>query len=251
MDLCRFVGLLSTCLLNLEGARERTYNMDMYGDKETFWIGFTAVQVGYTWNPVTPGAAGRMTKAGICSIQLLHIFEGAPMWINGGLFRNKNVDDYRIVEMVEWGIVGEWEFGSGHMACLRGQKEVGTIFSLVERGVIERSSKLFGELAERSAPVPVKLSEWSYETQRCGVSTYLYADPVFTKANEEKWRAIDDYKAQKFSKSLHTYISNLEESESVGEDGIVYFVEKNEVLDMMVGISMIKLTGCVLKIEVW
>jgi Mannosyltransferase putative len=120
-----FAGMLSTCLLNLGKSRESTYNMNMYGDKETFWIGFEAAGISYAFNPYTPGATGLAErinngKSQICSIQLIHVDEThEPAWLNGALFRNKNIGDYRNVVLKNWMVEpGEWVFTDGHLACL-------------------------------------------------------------------------------------------------------------------------------------
>ena len=117
--------MLSTCLLNLGESRESTYNMNMYGDKETFWIGFEAAGATYSFNPYTPGATGVVERRNdgknqICSIQLIHVDENHEIsWLNGALFMNKNVGDFRNVVLKNWiAEPGVWEFTDGHLACL-------------------------------------------------------------------------------------------------------------------------------------
>ena len=103
----RFTGLLATCLLNVDEVRNVAYS-HMYGDKETFWIGFEIVREPYGWNPFIPGAIGKhtVTKDGmyeICSVQMIHVDEfERPVWINGGMAKNKLLGDFSIQPFEEY-----------------------------------------------------------------------------------------------------------------------------------------------------
>lgn len=128
----RFMGLLSTCILNVNRVRDVAYG-HMYGDKETFWIGFEIVGEPYAFNPYIPGAmSDKMTvdqsnNSEICSVQLIHVDENyEPIWINGGLTLNKHngasgVPDFRFY-LIETNQKGHqqatWHLKDGWFFCL-------------------------------------------------------------------------------------------------------------------------------------
>ena len=118
------VGLLSTCLLNAGAFREVTYRK-VYGDKETFWIGFEASQERYHFFPYIPGTIGisKQTANGdyeICARQILHLDDQKrPLLINGGLAEYKSDKDSPLARMNEWAVEpGQWYLEAHNLACL-------------------------------------------------------------------------------------------------------------------------------------
>ncbi|KAJ3326243.1 hypothetical protein HDV06_000119 [Boothiomyces sp. JEL0866] len=89
-----FVGLLATCALNTGLIKNEMYKL-FHGDKETFWIGFTAVNADFEFEPSLPGSMGLadrldMQNSKVCSEQMVHLAEnGLPGWANGGLVNTK------------------------------------------------------------------------------------------------------------------------------------------------------------------
>jgi Mannosyltransferase putative len=87
-------GLLATCTLNVDKIRNLAYEF-VYGDKETFWLGFEMVSQSYRFNGFFPGTIGEPKKKGgskteICGRQLMHVDEQrVPSWINGGIAESK------------------------------------------------------------------------------------------------------------------------------------------------------------------
>jgi predicted transcriptional regulator len=118
-----FVGLLAASAFNVKSLRDHTYRR-VFGDKETFWLGFEAVREHYQFFPHLPGNIGQSTdkngKYRICSRQILHLDEsGQPLWVNGGIQESKYEEDSPIANMREWiAEPGEWELVGGNMACL-------------------------------------------------------------------------------------------------------------------------------------
>ena len=88
-----FVGLLASCTLNVGNIRDLTYEF-VFGDKETFWLGFETVGESYKFNGFMPGTLGtpkmKDRKHELCGRQILHLDEQqVPMWINGGIAERK------------------------------------------------------------------------------------------------------------------------------------------------------------------
>ena len=120
----RFFGIMAACFLNAGSVRTESYK-HMHGDKETFWIGFETVRDEYAFNKYPSGSIGlerRRTDSQhqLCSVQLVHIDQWQrPIWLNGGLFRNKNLNDRELVSPLQWLIgPGVWHFEAGYLACL-------------------------------------------------------------------------------------------------------------------------------------
>jgi hypothetical protein len=87
-------GLLAACTLNVDKIRNLAYNF-VYGDKETFWLGFEMVGQSYRFNGFFPGTIGEPkkkdgSKTEICGRQIMHVDEQrVPSWINGGIAESK------------------------------------------------------------------------------------------------------------------------------------------------------------------
>lgn len=138
-----FVAMLFVTLLNgperdhAEG-RVGVYEL-MYGDKETFWLGWELVgDTGYSWHPGDAGSMGVVKPAKdntteaknftICAPQLVHFdVEGKPLWFNGWLLESKFADekskkfakfhDY-VIEPPTLREPTPWQLGEGNIACL-------------------------------------------------------------------------------------------------------------------------------------
>lgn len=87
-------GLMATCTLNVDKIRNLAYDF-VFGDKETFWLGFEAVGQSYRFNGFFPGTLGEVVKNKdgkdeICGRQIMHVDEQqVPTWINGGIAESK------------------------------------------------------------------------------------------------------------------------------------------------------------------
>ncbi|KAJ3314536.1 hypothetical protein HDV04_006075 [Boothiomyces sp. JEL0838] len=133
------LGLLATCILNVDNYREIAYKR-VFGDKETFWVGFESIEEKYIFNPRYPGAAGELKevegelKYEICARQLLHVDENSlPIWINGGIAVSKYDSSSPLAKLEYYNYEpGEWTLLSENRACLK---------------VKEKPPKFEGELA--------------------------------------------------------------------------------------------------------
>ncbi|KAJ3260150.1 hypothetical protein HK103_001226 [Boothiomyces macroporosus] len=133
------LGLLATCVLNVDNYREIAYKR-VFGDKETFWVGFESIEEKYIFNPRYPGAAGELKevegelKYEICARQLLHVDENSlPIWINGGIAVSKYDSSSPLAKLEYYNYEpGEWTLLSENRACLK---------------VKEKPPKFEGELA--------------------------------------------------------------------------------------------------------
>lgn len=139
----KFTGLMATCFLNV-GQVQREAFKHMYGDKETFWVGFETVEEGYYFNPHMPGTIGATTDITdtLCSVQLAHFDSKARLlWLNGGLYRNKYVGDSTMVTMNQYVVgPGSWTVDDKFMFCFKGQ---GVEMSAEEQHVSSRALTLF------------------------------------------------------------------------------------------------------------
>ena len=116
-------ALLASCTLNVGDIRDRTYKF-VFGDKETFWVGFETVKSTYRFNGYYPGTIGVSKKSEggyeICARQLLHVDEHqVPTWINGGIQESKYDHSTPIVKMETYVVEpGTWTLKANNMACL-------------------------------------------------------------------------------------------------------------------------------------
>jgi hypothetical protein len=118
------VGLLATCTLNVGPIRDQSYKK-VFGDKETFWLGYEIVQASYIFSPFFPGAAGvsEINESGlnvICARQLLHVDEkSVPIWINGGIAISKYEENSQLAPLEEYIVEpGDWKLKGGNVACI-------------------------------------------------------------------------------------------------------------------------------------
>ncbi|KXN73107.1 glycosyltransferase family 71 protein [Conidiobolus coronatus NRRL 28638] len=139
--------LLTTALLNKKVERELTYKR-VYGDKETFWIGFEVIGHSYYFAPYEPHPIGDNTyfpreesfewdepkqinddskPEVFCSCHMLHFDQNTnPLWINGGLWNRKDHIELGLADYnsYSWG-PGQWElFDDGMWGCYKGEKGV-------------------------------------------------------------------------------------------------------------------------------
>jgi hypothetical protein len=88
--------LLSVAKLNSGILRDAVIYERLYGDKDTFWLGFELVRQPYGFSLYPTGvlaAANRTNATDACSTKILHSNEYGLLWFNGGVMRNKKFDD--------------------------------------------------------------------------------------------------------------------------------------------------------------
>lgn len=253
----RFEGLLAVCLLNSGKTRTEAYK-HMYGDKETFWIGFEMVNQDYAFNPKAPGAVGvadPKSKNEVCSIQLIHVDAlSRPAWINGGLLKNKFFDDTTLVELNEFLIEpGTWRFISGNAGCLRGHQKP-TLLTDMERDTMAKSLVIFSQEKEKIIPhkLPVQISPWSYRTKACDDSTDLSQFKTWVADKEEIWKTTNDYSIEGYRRELNQHIKNYVDPIITSRGrGIIYSCHPRLVDITIISIKFLRHFGCTLDVEVW
>jgi hypothetical protein len=118
-----FMGILAACVFNVKSLRGHTYQY-VFGDKETFWLGFEVVQQPYHFFPQLPGNIGshvvKNSKYQVCSRQILHFDQkGKPLWVNGGLKESKYEKSSMAVMKEYVKEPGDWDLlTGGNLACL-------------------------------------------------------------------------------------------------------------------------------------
>jgi hypothetical protein len=105
-------GLLSTCKLNDHQQREQVTYRHLYGDKDTWWLGFHIIQMPYSFIPTLTAAIGQIINNGVenrvCG-HILHLDENnRPIWWNGGMFRNRYIDGKHLLAIEGWANEGQW-----------------------------------------------------------------------------------------------------------------------------------------------
>jgi len=107
-----YLGLLSTCKLNDHLERERVTYKYLYGDKDTWWLGFHIINLPYSFIPTLTASIGQiMNKVAtneVCG-HILHLDEDyRPVWWNGGTFRNRYVSKTDLLKIEGWLEEGQW-----------------------------------------------------------------------------------------------------------------------------------------------
>jgi hypothetical protein len=109
----RLMGLLSTCLWNTPQLRNEVHKYT-WGDKETFWLGFEAIQDPYGFydgHAGTAGYPGRVIRTGdlVIAGHLAHFdHDRNLLWINDGILANKHDPHSEMANMVVMGQHGSW-----------------------------------------------------------------------------------------------------------------------------------------------
>ncbi|KAF9431179.1 hypothetical protein BGZ94_007630 [Podila epigama] len=101
----RLLGLLAASRLNARWERKLWSYKAFYGDKETYWIGFEMVQEPYAFMRTSAGVIGEVStkeNATVCGCQVHLDHQDRLLWWNGGLFKNKNSNDRRLLNFEYW-----------------------------------------------------------------------------------------------------------------------------------------------------
>lgn len=138
-----FAPLLVTCTLNVDPIRSLIEGY-MYGDKETYWLGFELTRsADYQFNSFPAGVFyDPSTSTDYCSAQIVHVDDaGKLLWSNGGFLLNKynlKVHDERYLKPNAFLLYHprkyRWVFRDSYLACLEplGSSNVDLHLDLVE-----------------------------------------------------------------------------------------------------------------------
>ena len=275
-------GLLATCMLNSGNIRTETYK-HIYGDKETFWMGFEIVQTPYIFNVYAPGtfwkesdnisnplqfitilegAIGVSTnhkKNQMCSVQLMHVDHNRnPYWINGGLLHNKLHDPKKLANMQEWLIEpGTWYLGDQDMLCITAEKDHKAIrFVKQEIDAIDQAlviySNTMDNFKKRQVKMPSQLSPWSYTSTPCDQKTYASQFEHWIKEKYPFWIHHNDYFYQQYRRELVLHLrKNKAAQYSFSGRGIVYSCHPRIFRVTAISILFLRHHGCTLPIQIW
>ncbi|KAJ3471766.1 hypothetical protein MRS44_001865 [Fusarium solani] len=163
------IGLLHVGWQNSETVRNEVTYKITYGDKESWWIGFEATGSKYSFSPHYGGIVGwlepteqdeddtdsgekskREEEVRVCSFVIAHVDQTDKLlWYNGGLLKNKIVNQTDFEVPTHWMIDQTWYKGAAKkdMSCMAGGKA--TELSEHERRVLARSIKVAKDVDER------------------------------------------------------------------------------------------------------
>lgn len=120
---------------NSERVRSEVTYKITYGDKESWWIGFEATGSKYSFSPHYGGIVGwpqdKPKEVRVCSFVIAHVDQNDKLlWYNGGLLKNKAVDQKEFEVPTHWMIDQTWHKGGSKkdMSCMAGKtaKELGS-----------------------------------------------------------------------------------------------------------------------------
>ncbi|CAF2062764.1 unnamed protein product [Rotaria magnacalcarata] len=134
------LGLLSTCKLNEHDQRERVTYRHLYGDKDTWWLGFHLVDMVYSFIPTLTASIGYIQHHKVCG-HILHLDQKhQPIWWNGGMFKNRYVNTRDILPIEVWLEEGTWTLAT--YSCLINHRQNPRSFNQYQRHLIENYTQI-------------------------------------------------------------------------------------------------------------
>lgn len=139
---------------NSERVRNEVTYKITYGDKESWWIGFETTGSKYSFSPHYGGIVGwlqdKPKEVRVCSFVIAHVDQNDKLlWYNGGLLKNKAVDQKEFEVPTHWMIDQTWHKGGSKkdMSCMAGKtaKELGS----GEKDVLRRAIDVAKEVDKR------------------------------------------------------------------------------------------------------
>lgn len=160
-------GLLSSCKMNGVTECNAVVYRHVYGDKETYWVGFEVTQTSYAFVKSFAGVIGSHGRGDtdgspeyICGNHIHFDANGKPLWLNGGLYRNKHAKDrLEYLNFTHYSIStgDDWEFGAN---CIKNKDTIHNL-DLVQKIYalayveIDKKSALDQELLDKN--------EWKFK----------------------------------------------------------------------------------------
>ncbi|KAH6884555.1 mannosyltransferase putative-domain-containing protein [Thelonectria olida] len=162
------IGLLHIGWQNSNDVREEWTYKITYGDKETWWIGFEATESTYAFSPHYGGIVGWLKdeegekreekkELSVCSFVIAHVDQtDTLLWYNGGLLKNKIVNQTAFEVPTHWMIDQEWHKGSSkrEMSCMTGT--VAKNLTQDEKSILSKAIDVAKEVDEKFG-----LIDWS------------------------------------------------------------------------------------------
>ncbi|RGP72406.1 hypothetical protein FLONG3_6802 [Fusarium longipes] len=127
------LGLIHVGWQNSDRVRNEVTYKITYGDKESWWIGFEATGSKYSFSPHYGGIVGwlqgpneeKKDEVRVCSFVIAHVDQSDRLlWYNGGLLKNKAVNQTEFEVPTHWMIDQTWHKGGSKkdMSCMAGTK---------------------------------------------------------------------------------------------------------------------------------
>jgi hypothetical protein len=141
-------GLLSICKLNDYQERKRVTYHYLYGDKDTWWLGFHIINMPYSFVPTMTGGIGQivmdqMNKPMVCG-QILHFDENNTLiWWNGGMLKNRYKSNKDLLLIDGWLAEGKWRVRSNW--CLTNSKQTPKQFNQNQQHLINEYGRITKE----------------------------------------------------------------------------------------------------------
>jgi alpha 1,3-mannosyltransferase len=146
-------ALLHVCWQNTKAVRDEVTYAITYGDKESWWFGFELTGTPYVFEEHYGSMIGwpkddsKPDDPEICSFTIAHVDDqDKVMWYNGGLLKNKKVDERTFGLPTHWMVDGTWKKGADRidMSCMVGKPA--WELSAEETALLEQSIRLAREI---------------------------------------------------------------------------------------------------------
>ncbi|KAG8668395.1 hypothetical protein FPOAC2_07679 [Fusarium poae] len=157
------LGLIHIGWQNSDRVRNEVTYKITYGDKESWWIGFEATGSKYSFSPHYGGIVGWMKDkpndkkkdVRVCSFVIAHVDQDEKLlWYNGGLLKNKAVNQTEFEVPTHWMIDQTWHKGGSKkdMSCMAGK--IVNELSSVEKGILKRAIDAAKDVDEKLDLIP-------------------------------------------------------------------------------------------------
>ncbi|KAG5809967.1 hypothetical protein H9Q74_007267 [Fusarium xylarioides] len=158
------LGLLHIGWQNSERVRNEVTYKITYGDKESWWIGFEATGSKYAFSSHYGGIVGWLgpkkaeldaekkkdEEVRVCSFVIAHVDQSEKLlWYNGGLLKNKAVNQTEFEVPTHWMIDQTWHKGGSKqsMSCMVGTKA--SALTSGEKDVLAKSINVAKDMDEK------------------------------------------------------------------------------------------------------
>ncbi|KAM0350403.1 hypothetical protein ACHAP4_009970 [Fusarium culmorum] len=156
------LGLIHIGWQNSDRVRNEVTYKITYGDKESWWIGFEATGSKYSFSPHYGGIVGwlkdedkKKEEVSVCSFVIAHVDQDERlMWYNGGLLKNKAVNQTEFEVATHWMIDQTWHKGGSKkdMSCMTGK--IVSELTYGEKDVLRRAIDVAKDVDERLDLIP-------------------------------------------------------------------------------------------------
>lgn len=133
-------ALLAICKLNDYPERKQVTYQHLYGDKDTWWVGFHMSGMPYSFVPTMTASMGHITKRKnktvICGHMLHYDENNTLIWWNGGMLRSRFLSKRILLQVDGWLEEGQWKIR--HISCLRNEQQTPKKFNYRQQELIDQ-----------------------------------------------------------------------------------------------------------------